>query len=154
MTRDEILAMEPGREMDAVVAEAMGYQVSWWSLMPAEHKGDFNEWRPAMYGDSEIYAPAKYGDMPGKEMLRYGRWVGIPHYSTDISAAWPLIEEARTAPGMGGCKACVEVHSTDSKYTDTPYWALIHGHMGEGKNAPEAICKAYLLWRESENERD
>ncbi|MHB8172129.1 MAG: BC1872 family protein [Thermincolia bacterium] len=64
MTRDEVLNMKPGRELDALVAEkVMGERV--------RSRGQL---------ESCI--------MPGANKP----WRAIPNYSTDISASWEVIE--------------------------------------------------------------
>lgn len=67
-------------------------------------------------------------------------------YSTDIKAAWEVVEKMRNRPGCTGCKACIEIHGTDfDNESDKPYLAFIHGQEAQGLTAPEAICKAALL---------
>ncbi len=60
--------MEAGRELDALVAErVMGWQVSY-----AEKRG-----RPPLQDD------------------RWGRYGPVPHYSTEIAAAWQVVEQVQ-----------------------------------------------------------
>lgn len=74
--------MEASRELDAIVAEKiMGYL--WW------HRSE---------GCNQLYEPGSAewaADMeliPGKHETEYPPVLGVPHYSTDIAAAWTLIE--------------------------------------------------------------
>ena len=98
MTREEILAMEPGWRMDVEIAQIMGWE------------GEADE-RPA--------------------------------YSTDISAAWELLEN-------------LEKEVTVKRYEAMAgfrYWCRITGNdperfdetIAHGRTAAEAICKAALL---------
>ncbi len=65
MTRDEILAMKPGRELDALVAErVLGYKVV-------------------------DVLPQGITYMAGKRK----RWIKNPNYSTGVAAAWEAVEE-------------------------------------------------------------
>lgn len=69
--REQILAMKPGRELDALVAEKV---MGWTGVGPDV--------------DAEIYGwPSGHN----KELGVY--WV--PHYSTDISAAYEVVEMMR-----------------------------------------------------------
>ncbi len=76
MTREEILAMRPGRELDAVVAE----KVMGWKWISPETPGN----------------PLLVSPPDDKRQLWSGIWDerGIPHYlpfySIDISAAWEV----------------------------------------------------------------
>ena len=126
MIRDEILAKEPGRDLDAVVAEEMG--------ISSFTTHDF-------FGNPHL---SYFDDAPDGERSLYN----VPHYSTEISAAWPLVEEMVSA----GCEVnifnkpdgTVEIEVMEGE--DSVVWTQVQN------TAPEAICKAYLLWRESEND--
>jgi len=94
MTRDEILAMKPGRELDALIAEkVMGWS---WGII---------------------------GDL-------------IPAYSTDISAAWEVVEE------MGDCLH-LRQHGEQGEWE--AWFCGYPNSKAHGETAPEAICKAALL---------
>lgn len=106
MTRDEILAMPAGRDMDALVGE---YVFGW-------EKGTFPVYEPMK---------SKHGDY----MVR-----PISNYSTDISAAWDVVEKLKesslwldlnTSPD--GCQVGFADYFV---FADT---------------APLAICRAALL---------
>lgn len=68
MTKDEILAMEPGRELDCWVAEKV---MGWINVNKETGTGD----KPNYHGF-------------------YG--VKIPNFSTDIAAAWEIVEHMRS----------------------------------------------------------
>ena len=117
MTRDEILAMKPGRELDARVAEkVMGWKTNWlktdwWEEINPNthhHKGLVKDFKP----------------------------------STDISAAWEVVEKMFE---RGGC----EIGCYGSKSGGKWFEVIVITMNGEVKvtahTAHEAICKAALL---------
>lgn len=120
MNREQIMAMKPGRELNYLVAEkVMGWK----------------------YHDSMIPCIYPPGLLPYQNI--YGH--EVPNYSTDIGAAWEVVEKFdflylyrwnnqpckfECDPGEWECKL-------SEKGTD--------GFLGIGKTAPEAICKASLL---------
>jgi hypothetical protein len=115
MNRDEILAMEPGRELDALVAEkVMGYK---------------------------LHYPENYDQCT----VDKGHIIDCFEPSTDISAAWEVVEKyfyvevrkvnTKLELGNGGIwcwRACV---SKGDGYSS----------IATSETAPEAICKAALL---------
>lgn len=110
MTREEILGMEAGRELDALILEYV--------FNDCDYHGDY-------------LITVEERDF---------------HPSTDIKAAWEVVEKMRNRPGCTCCKACIEIHGTDfDNESDKPYLAFIHGQEAQGLTAPEAICKAALL---------
>ena len=73
-----------------------------------------------------------------------------PHYSTDIFAAMGLV---RSLEGYGGMK------SFQLKYWARDGWSasfvpgpVLIGDWVSAEDPAEAICKAYLLWKESQDE--
>ncbi|MBA7499340.1 hypothetical protein ES704_02080 [subsurface metagenome] len=89
MTKEEILAMKAGRELDVLVsAKVMEHRM--------EHR--------------------------------------IEKYSTDISAAWLVVEKLSNL-----------IFDLRKVYQNTDWCASFEGNVAEGKKAPEAICKAALL---------
>ena len=125
MTRDEILALEPGPELDALVAEkVMGYMIR------AEH----------VCGASGFGMP---GDVcPGCREGRPGPFYsGKAHYSTDIAAAWEVAEKVIRWRGSiiaGARQYKPKCWVTISDLSPTPM-------SGTGETMPEALCKAALL---------
>jgi len=127
VTREEILALEPGRELDALVAE----KVMGWTEV--ECFGVINN-------------RVKNPPTPGCEVIiARGRNRGrslriIPCYSTDISAAWEVVEKLKETYGvevytdldMSACRLFDEL-------TYLPAEEVI------SNTAPEAICKAALI---------
>jgi hypothetical protein len=115
MTKKEILAMKPGRELDKVVGEIVfGYEVKIFLF--------------------QGFAPDPYYRTPSQ----YGRtYEFLPNYSTDISAAWQVVEKLfREGYGLlmiGDVDKFTVILAADMNYK------------AEAKTAPEAICKAALL---------
>lgn len=73
MTKEEIEAMPAGREMDALIAERLFN-----CKIICRHDGSISEW--------------------GAGETRKFRDAQIPHYSTDIAAAWQVIERITRVP--------------------------------------------------------
>lgn len=95
--------MQAGRELDALVAEkVMGFRVSWWSLhlIPDPKSPPTREWRhgPFSVGEfargygAEVLVVGDDGDMPTQEMFDGEKWLGILRYSTDMAAAWEVVD--------------------------------------------------------------
>lgn len=147
-----------GRERDAMVAEkVMGRRVSWWSLHPvgsfAELEG--REWRHTM---SSLHAAMNRNDEPGEVKLPDGDgdspvlmmhdedkgWVAVPPLTTDIAAAWQVVEEM----ARRGYTLVCEWKGADREYAHTAeaYFRksiYTHGH-AVADTAPLAICRAAL----------
>lgn len=132
MNREEIVAMEAGEELDKEVALALGYEVTyWWEIRgkPAYH----------------YRVPSQYGEI----------WERLPHYSSDISAAWRVVEKICTwdvRDNMLVLKGQAPDLEPNDEEAKVGWWeAEINGEWGkvvaEGKTAPEAICKVALLAR-------
>ena len=121
MTRDEILAMKPGREMDALAArKAMG----WTHIITKDQYGGvYVGWPPDRSAESGEY---------------------IPHYSTDDAAAMKIVP----AMAKRGWDFAVYYWAESERYT--AYFLRDSRHEGayaqaEAGALPEAICKAALL---------
>jgi len=119
--REKILAMEPGRELDALVADkVMGFRVDG----DICENQDFTQWN----GDF-LHIVSKEGNLP------------LPHYSTDISAAWEVVEKMKHEECSWVCTIWVNKDKT----------RVWFGEFEPGKDVladievPEAICKASLL---------
>jgi hypothetical protein len=71
-----------------------------------------------------------------------GAVASIPRYSTDIAAAWDVVEKLCDETGCDIVKVC----KRDSEL-GRGYWSCIfgQGHESFGNTAPEAICRAALL---------
>ena len=140
MTKEEILAMEAGEDLDELVAvEVMKELMSEISI--PEHALVLQlTSSPVKSAGGNWVCLCKYeeGDIP--------RWHPLP-FSTDISAAWPIAVKM----GLGlfplnnkdwaCCKAShiYHVEIGQDHYADP--------NIVIGREAPEAICKAALLTR-------
>jgi hypothetical protein len=118
LTREQVLSMETGRELDALVAEkVMGLQ-------------GFRKGTPGYEGWEYIYTSNLGDNQP------------IPHYSSDLSAAWEVIEKfdnmtfrrGREADGHIRHFAYIWLNSDDDKH-----------EMCKASKMPEAVCKAALM---------
>lgn len=119
MTRDEILNMPAGREMDALIAEkVMGFY--------------FNT-----YGKS--FTGKKY---PGWHNLNQ-----LLHYSTDIAAALEVMEKMANKPGASWCIETHYYKDGTVMYwvIYKPYKNATFAHVYEDKSLPFAISKVALL---------
>ena len=127
--REEILQMEPGREMDIKIAvEIFGLEVDG----DICEDQDFPQWN----GDFLHIVSDEVPKPP------------LKHYSTEISAAWELVEKKRLTvhPTYDGYEVvyCNASGSGEKNWVGTTNgikWIF-------GKTAPEAICKAALLAKE------
>lgn len=125
MTAQE--TMQPGRELDAKIYEANGH--TW-----------FECWNYEDVYDDEIGEVVRYQPL---EVLEK-----VPHYSTDIAAAWKLVEKA---------KLCICPPSEKYPF-DVKLWCVFQDTEpfteGQqyffGDTAPHAICLAFLALSESE----
>ena len=85
MTNEEIDRMEAGRELDALVAE----RVMDWRWLVSQVSG-----RRALFPPD--HAPEWFGRVAdGSEPLTDQWDTRLPHYSTDIAAAWQVVEKMR-----------------------------------------------------------
>jgi hypothetical protein len=115
MTREEILAMPAGRELDSLISEKiMGYVTH----------GHFRE--------------------------KNGVRILVQPYSTDISAAWEVVEKIQGLRELNGCKVRLQVKILVIRgiYTVSIIDYLNNDKcLGEetANTAPEAICKAALI---------
>ncbi|HHW13720.1 MAG TPA: hypothetical protein GXX28_02130 [Firmicutes bacterium] len=120
MTRDEILAMKPGRELDALVAErVLGYKVV-------------------------DVLPQGITYMAGKRK----RWIKNPNYSTDVAAAWEVRSELLESHGGVELVRMCEKHPelcelTTSRWRDSKEQRVVIAVMAD--SMPEAVCKVALL---------
>ena len=120
MTKDEILNMPAGREIDAEVAvNVMG----WTHVASKTHCG----YSPDYEGERRAYLwPARLGAKP------------VPHYSTSIDAAWDVVEKDFGQLTLWRSRAKPELVKVDFCVGDEHYEAY-------APTAPIAICRAALL---------
>jgi hypothetical protein len=148
VNKEEILAMKPGREMDALAGKTfdLSPRIRWFAM---------NEEETASYMsfESQLLAESWHNEMVSK--YPNGRYVDAGghlvqreiyrRYSEDISAAWEVVEKLReiweevsVVSDSKGWETFL-YHSGDDKYPDD-VWVN-----AQAKTAPEAICKAALL---------
>ncbi len=131
MTRDEILALKPGPEMDVLVMEIRNpwdesrCRICGWPLE--------DSWKDGCVVDncSLRPVPKRRADTPAP-------------VSTDIAVAWPLFEE------MVQQNPNILIHRYRGWEVGEDVPGDIRG-IANGETAPEAITKAWLLWKEVPN---
>lgn len=175
LTRDDVLAMPAGPEMDALVAErvmgvtVVGTAACWmpdggWSVYGNAGKaGDACEVRPVRVSPFGCHCEvAKRFEWDGNE------WVAsagghhraclamVPHYSTDIADAWQVVEKYQDRetggwmgiyPSIPPLKSRVEVCRPHGfDAGELPDVATMGGVLSVRAGAiPLAICRAVLL---------
>jgi hypothetical protein len=112
MTNDEILNMEAGLEMDELVTES----VMGWERRTFKHDG------------------VDFWHLPGTARCE----LDVPPYSTDIAAAWQVVEKASLFK-----LDCLQIHDSSDWWCEIalegrPYEAT-------ADTAPLVICRAALL---------
>lgn len=122
--------LPPGRELDALVAEkVMGRQVTWEDSQEDDDQDD-------------CYFLDENGN--------YSWSACVPRYSTDIAAAWQVVEKldllgVRLVPGH---ESYGEVSFSLGRRSDNGLWVLGDDRSlepgVEGESAPHAICLAAL----------
>jgi len=149
MTKEEILAMEAGEELDELVARQIMEQVpcDGWKPISFGMAGGMALQKTCSHEDGKCY--------PTQVISQLGGIVGgCPQYSSEIKVAWKVVEKVcnwnngdamLTLKGQGK-------NPTPLEDDDTGEWweATIGDNSGrewqvEGKTAPEAICKAALM---------
>lgn len=118
--------MEAGRDLDARIAE----MVFRWQWYIADNVQYLRSPHPFAYGcviDSE-----------GTHYLK-----ALPAYSTDIAAAWLVVEQIHQ---RGLCVSVSALHEWDTKYECSVHHESILDVVasGEADTAPLAICRAAL----------
>ena len=140
MTREEILAMEAGREFDTLVAEkVMGHSMP--DFIPEHALGLYLAGTPIHYDSWTCVCRYDEGDTL--------KWVPDP-YSSDISAAWQVVEK------MIGQEYNFELSSalaytTGGEFEGANWYVAFTGGLEDKTydtarlTAPSAICVAALL---------
>lgn len=138
LTREQILAMEPGAELDALVAERVF--------------GEEVVWNPDRT-DAQIAMGARCDDDGVPFDFDFEQ---MPPYSTDISAAWKVVEKIEGIEDANW--VCGDNMSPDGKRDGYAFRIYFPsgvtdeiGNMefdevdGVGGSVPEAICKVALI---------
>jgi hypothetical protein len=122
-TQDDLAA---GRELDALVAEAIG-----WTFAHTE-----DEYDPRTPGSLTLV-----GVTPDKHRLAV-----VPAYSTDIGAAWTVLDEMVWRVGTANIRLDMEDYGRGAGTAgraERAVWVTIGEHTAVGP-APLAICRAAL----------
>ena len=151
MTREEILAMKAGRELDALVAqEIMGERIEWRDCPTGEIIG----WEGEPFkSESIVRTERRQVAIDGSGEIMPFMWAPghlsysghLVPYSTNISAAWQVIGKLRSE------FYCIEIKITDSccvtmELLSTPPIKVVVN----GGTLSEAICRAALLAKEQD----
>ena len=145
MTRDEILAMEAGRELDALVAErVMGWH--------QEYIISINNEETPIANTPEFMFPPDTHDFDDIER--------VPAYSTDIAAAWLVVEKMHSlydaSPNCEEGGTLLFAYNGGGSYAASfdgacdlvnEWWevAVSVPYVAHACSAPLAICQAALL---------
>ena len=105
MTKDEILDIPAGREMDALIAKECD-----------------------LYSNSTML---RFGDLYIPEVQKYCR-----PFSTDMSAAWKVVEKMIDGENPNNCDLRTSVHGWRCDF---------HKGQANAETAPLAICRAALM---------
>lgn len=129
MTRDEIMDMQAGAEMDALISSKI------FEVMAFRATGNWEHENESDYLDEgEAYYFGEY-----QETIR------LPKYSTDIAAAWEIVEKLKAAGKW--LSISTSFIGTDEKwcceYSENNIQSEVDFVLAE--TAPLAICRAALL---------
>jgi hypothetical protein len=130
-TRDTQTQMEAGREMDVLIAErVMGWRRVQWAteagraIEPGWMLVNEIDWA------TDHYRAARSDELPSSDFD-----VLVPRYSTDIPAAWPVLEKLMADFN-------VELRWDGRRWTCCVIHPFYRGHAAD--TAPLAICRAAL----------
>lgn len=139
----DIDKLEAGKELDALVAEIMEpkpLQTKTYRQLEQEDAGNYTCW--------EIFSPGGWWKIgidwceveKNEEQNKVPDWIPAKEPSTDIAAAWEVVEELRNKAEYMNLeyysgKYCFAIHYTP--HSDDR-------HQGIAETAPLAICKAAL----------
>ena len=129
MTKEEILAMEEGRQLDAMIAhEIFGFEVEWdyppWDIDDRLPKQPFLKSEPRICLGPMAHPVANT----------------IFNYSTDISAAWLVVEKMfEDGYREQQFTRCHRTGVWEAKF------GIVDAGFAESFSLPEAICRAALL---------
>lgn len=135
MTKKEILMIKTGRELDAVIeGKLFGHRI----------EVRYCNWLPGGWYEVQSYGEERIGGglLDEDELhpcyLEGERWAIVPFYSTDISAAWQLVDIMIKSGRYFGLQRVI--------HNEQWLWeATFLSQIAFTNTAPEAICKAALL---------
>jgi len=124
MTRDEILSMPAGRELDALIAEKV--------MKITPEKCDF----PVFTDKRDWVDPGEYFvNVPGSV-------TELPRYSTDIAATWEVVERLTKPTSFPDID--IDLLTTVRGWLFVIKYDIAV-HRANAETAPLAICRAALL---------
>lgn len=124
--------MKPGRELDALIAE----KVFGWSWSKEKHRvADPEGWsvRNLLIPPNCDWILSTYDLEPGMNSVN----IPVPSYSTDIAAAWKVVEKLREKDmdlQLHSFRTCVRAYFDDLEWSEYE----------EANTAAHAICLAVL----------
>ena len=132
--------MDAGRELDKLIAEKVMDEPEYWSVhFGGSHYGDFKT-----LAGAEKCAKKIQGDYKA----RVETYFDCPHYSTDIVAAWEVVEKLGNWHGFDFIISIPVQKLGDEKYEAGWYEQSHDGPesraVGYADTAPLAICLAAL----------
>jgi len=150
MTKEEILAMEANEELDKLVAVEVMNELMSDLFIPEDALELQLAGSPIKSGGGNWVCLCKYeeGDIP--------KWHPLP-FSTDISAAWQVVEKLRSMEDGEGKSllCCLNIYSDHDECWDIRWCYSELSNRNDGHkdhrlplswfSFPEAICKAALL---------
>tara|TARA_Y100000310_G_scaffold189061_1_gene189026 strand:- start:7047 stop:7487 length:441 start_codon:yes stop_codon:yes gene_type:complete len=140
MTNTEVDKLEAGRELDALVAE----KVMGWNVWRSKY-GYFNVEHPDMPSQVSGHGTERYSPQTGKKLPAPKWWddwaVDIPMWSTDISAAWEVVEKLDCLQFNLGRENCAGIRFDAAFYDDLDMKDKVHAM---ADTVPLAICRAAL----------
>jgi len=135
MTREEILAMKPGRELDKLVAE----KVFNWRKVPGP-KTDYD----GPCESFDVLVPPTIADpfplYPPKGVIK--PWYFCEYWSTDNTAAWGIVERFKSKGYLFSLKNLV---GGIYEFILTDWEGKCDIYLAQGDIPTEAICKSALL---------
>ena len=150
MTREEILAMEPGRELDALVSEIMEPKPI--NTLTYRQLEEIDRLKPSggTYGCWSIESPCGWWELniDWGDAARDGYTEEVPEYcpskepSEDISAAMEVFTHLGWQ-GTVGYSGTIWFCNIMNGFDDDGVAA--YGEIGDCSTASEAICKTVLL---------
>lgn len=132
LTKEEILAMEPGRKMDELIDKLV--------FRHNNYRAKMLKWSRYVFRESWDDPNSYYDEWHRSQEIGPWEYDG-PKYSTDIAVAW----EVFTKWGwQGDVCFCGDEWHCEIMYGFDPAGYGVY-EKAEAKTAPEAICKAALL---------
>jgi hypothetical protein len=159
LTADQVRAMPAGREMDEHVAAMLGDEPTLdWNIMNAD------ETSTAFHGtreECERFLEVTLAAFPSSWLKDYhvGAWRRFRPYSTEISAAWAVVERVKAIGNPGrwlldpvivvgvGDGAFCEIREMSTGYVGQPEGYFFEGITVDADTPALAICRAALLSR-------